>query len=652
MAESLRQRRLSIYRLIEKQRKDLKEAGKHLIWASHESSDYSPDGESICCYDVVLIFPPRGFPITEQLSNLLHDQLPQLVIHKQSFGSQERQAFFMSADPECMRETAVSMGMMRDTSLTTGESKELTSQQRQTIIKHYLESIRFSARSMKHWMPGMRFQEGEVVLSKLMRVRLIESFFPLHSRPDLRNLQSQWVNSFCSRQPLDAIQSYFGLKIAMYFAFLGHYTGWLVFPSLLGIGLHFSVSFVPPLTYDLLTLLFTISISIWSGFYVESLRKQCKTLADKWSVQEEVASLSSYRIRCDFQGQVSYDEAENVLRIEYPEWRRKVMQYLVTLPVMIASLVALFYIMLSLLKFATYWDTVLILDSGYPVWTSWIPNIIFGLVINVLNSIYFQVAVSLNERENHAYELVHENQLISKLVVFQFVNSFLSLFYLAFYVGDMVKLQEQLIALLITRQVTGNLGESVYPVIEKAILISPKLKRRRPKSDSSPKVSKKTASVDAAELESMLNTYDSTYEDYLEMFIQFGYVVLFACVFPIGALCAFLNNIIEIRSDAFKLCVTCRRPFAGERVKDIGHWLQAINALVYLSILVNCALLVKFGVIKRLSQDYLSDTEVLLVGIVIEHILITLKLLIEKQKDLPFISINRQEILSQMSASK
>jgi anoctamin-8 len=585
-----------------------------------------------------MIFPPKGFTIAEQLSILLQDMLPQLIIQKKSLMGQEKLGFFITADEDSLTQTAIGMGMAKS-------GDQLTSQQRQTIIKHYLESIRYKSSTMRHSIPSVRFCEGEAVLSKLIKLKLIDCMFPLHSRRCLRELQSNWVSSFWSRQPLDAITSYFGLKIAMYFSFLGHYTTWVSFPAFLGIALHFSYYFVSGLIYDLMTLVFTIVITIWSAFYVESLRKSCKILADKWSAQDDVASLSSLRIRSEFRGQVSYDEAECVTRIDYPEWKRILFQYLVTLPVMIASLIGLFYIMLSLLKFSTYWDKVVIPEKGYPAWTSWIPNIIFALVINILDSVYFRLAVRLNDGENHAYELVHENQLVSKLVVFQFVNSFLSLFYLAFIAGDMAKLQEQLIALLITRQVTGNLGETVLPVIQKALLISPKLSS----SNKSNTKTKDDPGIHAAEVESLLNHYDSTYEDYLEMFIQFGYVVLFASAFPIGALCAFLNNVIEIRSDAFKLCVTCRRPFAGERVKDIGHWLQAINALVYLSILVNCALLVKSGVIKRISQDYLSETEVLLVGIMIEHMLIAAKLLIEKQKDLPFLSVNRQEIMEQMN---
>ena len=55
------------------------------------------------------------------------------------------------------------------------------------------------------------------------------------------------------------------------------------------------------------------------------------------------------------------------------------------------------------------------------------------------------------------------------------------------------------------------------------------------------------------------------------MCMQFGYVTLFSSAFPLAALCALLNNVIEIRSDAFKLCYTHQRPF-GARVEDIGIW--------------------------------------------------------------------------------
>lgn len=65
--------------------------------------------------------------------------------------------------------------------------------------------------------------------------------------------------------------------------------------------------------------------------------------------------------------------------------------------------------------------------------------------------------------------------------------------------------------------------------------------------------------------------YDGTFADHLEMFIQLGYVVLFSSAFPLAALCALINNLVEMRSDAFKLCYIFQRPF-GQRVPNIGTW--------------------------------------------------------------------------------
>lgn len=70
---------------------------------------------------------------------------------------------------------------------------------------------------------------------------------------------------------------------------------------------------------------------------------------------------------------------------------------------------------------------------------------------------------------------------------------------------------------------------------------------------------------------SILPLSQDTFQDYQEMFVQFGYVVLFSSAFPLAAMCALINNIIEIRSDAFKLCTGLQRPF-GIRVESIGQW--------------------------------------------------------------------------------
>lgn len=77
--------------------------------------------------------------------------------------------------------------------------------------------------------------------------------------------------------------------------------------------------------------------------------------------------------------------------------------------------------------------------------------------------------------------------------------------------------------------------------------------------------------VKAATKEGNMESYEGTFDDYLEMFVQFGYVVLFSSVYPMAAFWAVFNNVLEIRADAFKLCMVYQRPM-GKKVKDIGAW--------------------------------------------------------------------------------
>ena len=51
--------------------------------------------------------------------------------------------------------------------------------------------------------------------------------------------------------------------------------------------------------------------------------------------------------------------------------------------------------------------------------------------------------------------------------------------------------------------------------------------------------------------------------------IQFGFITIFVAAFPLAPLFAWLNNIVEIRLDAFKFVSVLQRPIA-ERAQDIG----------------------------------------------------------------------------------
>lgn len=83
------------------------------------------------------------------------------------------------------------------------------------------------------------------------------------------------------------------------------------------------------------------------------------------------------------------------------------------------------------------------------------------------------------------------------------------------------------------------------------------------------------------------------FADYSEMVTQFGYVALWSTIWPLAPAMSFLNNLLELRSDAYKITVHQRRPVPS-RTDTIGPWLEALAFLSWAGALTNAALVYLF----------------------------------------------------------
>ena len=81
--------------------------------------------------------------------------------------------------------------------------------------------------------------------------------------------------------------------------------------------------------------------------------------------------------------------------------------------------------------------------------------------------------------------------------------------------------------------------------------------------------------------------------------VQYGLLTLFVASFPLAPLFALLNNMVEIRVDAYKQLTQFRRPVA-QRVSDIGVWMEILKALTYIAIVTNVINPVVFNFSHRL----------------------------------------------------
>lgn len=82
---------------------------------------------------------------------------------------------------------------------------------------------------------------------------------------------------------------------------------------------------------------------------------------------------------------------------------------------------------------------------------------------------------------------------------------------------------------------------------------------------------------------------DGTMNDYMELMIQFGFLVLFGLAFPGAYIMAFFMNISEIQVDKYKVCLFSQRSIP-KNARSIGSWFLILDALSFLGIFFNAGL--------------------------------------------------------------
>ena len=77
-------------------------------------------------------------------------------------------------------------------------------------------------------------------------------------------------------------------------------------------------------------------------------------------------------------------------------------------------------------------------------------------------------------------------------------------------------------------------------------------------------------------------------------FTQFGYLALFAPACSLAPLLAFINNVTEIRTDAWAVCNLSQRP-AWKPADSIGAWATVLKVLAMVAVVVNSTMVFFVG---------------------------------------------------------
>ena len=458
----------------------------------------------------------------------------------------------------------------------------------------------------------------------LQESNLIDIISPLHIPHIRRRLLNETLNPM-NPVPILSLRNYYGEEVTYYFAWMCHFTSWLIFPGLLGLATYIGRMLLGD-TVDTcrLTPFYGLTMFPCAVLFLRLWdREECR-LAYEWGTFSMTGyEKKHFNARPGFYGETRISPVTRTVEIYYSPMNRG-LKYVASALVTLVLLSGAFLVMILSLNLQGYvhprddrerWAS----DHDHPFyypflaklaeegdifdaasyWRCYIPVTLHVCVVMMMNMAYRQVAEKLTEWENHETMLSHENSLILKRFLFEAFDAYIVLFYLAFYEKDMRKLRGELVSLFNVDTFRRLFIECVLPML---------LKRLQKKSmDQSDAVKKKTdkgndASYAHLAQQARRDPYEE-FDDYLEMMIQLGYVTLFASAYPLAAFVAILANFVEIRTDILKLSKVSLRP-RSRRTDTIGIWKLLMSSIIWLSALTNCLI---FGFSSKQLYQWLPD---------------------------------------------
>ncbi|KAG0018909.1 hypothetical protein BGZ81_010031, partial [Podila clonocystis] len=443
----------------------------------------------------------------------------------------------------------------------------------------------------------------------------VESILPLHDKAFNKSWLKSWSTKWIvDHNDLTVVRDHFGEKVAYYFEFLQFYFQWLAFPTGLGILVHYLGS---PFS-----IFYGICVILWSVIFTESWKRREQELALWWGVRN--VSKTEMR-RPSFKGDtVAVDPVTGEMTpffSPYKRWTRK----LAGLPVILGGALALAAVITTVFGIEVFFT--IYYDGYMKEVLIYVPMILYSLAIPNVAAICKSVSKQLTEYENYETRGSHEYHLMQKVFIFNALTSYMSILLTAYiYIPfgpqmittfqsyglpfakatiDTHMLQNRLRAFMITTQAISFATETVVPWLTRRAMVGAakvqKKMHRESSSDEEDHAKEGAVGQDSIEAQKFLKRvekqvalpeYDVN-EDYAEMVLQFGYVSLFSVIWPLTGLCAFLNNWVELRSDAAKISYNARRPIPS-RTDTIGPWIENLHTISWFSSLTNASILYLF----------------------------------------------------------
>jgi hypothetical protein len=444
-------------------------------------------------------------------------------------------------------------------------------------------------------------------MSSLTNLNLLLQHYPVHRNKQLENLKTNWASlgRLLKRQDLEKISEYFGEKVGFYFALLEFYIIWLTVPALLGL-----ISYIIYMTTsgstnddsssmtigELSIFVFSMFMCFYSTLFDQMWIREEFVYSWKWGMWKQHLEEPQ---RQEFQGEIGIDDLTGRVKKLKDSAEQNFVKRMFSY-----AAVAMFVCLVIAVIVGIFLYRATVKNTS---WGPAVCAIINAVQIKVFNLLYSIVARKLNNWENYETNSAYFDALSIKLYLFQFVNSYASLFYIAFAKGTvegcenndcMSELSTQLTFIFLTN-IALNALELGLPYLHSKFLDYMELRKL---ADLQARGEYVRLFMYSAEAQAKMINYDTPLEDFMEVVIQYGYVVMFCSSFAISPILALIITVLEVRIDAWKLCYLTQRPYP-EIASSIGVWYDILVTISYFGAITNAAIVVFTADVFDLSDD-------------------------------------------------
>ena len=409
---------------------------------------------------------------------------------------------------------------------------------------------------------------------------------------DVRKIYNPFNYKQCNKT-INTIRNYYGESVSYYFLWLDYYTRCLIFPSILGAFIflsYFLWNKIPLISifsnsvqmdyYDFLLLLNCILLTLWLTLFIKTWIQKEKIYNYIWGISE---SQKEIKINEEFvpnsRQKLIFGFSVPVEKEQYHSFKMLV-SYIVLLA-MIILVISFIYSLFSLkarLVNGNIWH-------DYKI--SFYIACINGAQIKIMNYIYYYIAEYLNNWENHFSLSSKNNSFAKKLILFDFVNSYSSIFYIAF----VKPYHEGCINNNCRKEIETQMYSIflVYICVFFGELIYLYMIYYYQKEKVGALITEEKIEVQGLEHQMMISPLDTLNIEYNDIINQFGFACLFSIAAPLTPLIIFILSLVCRLVNYYKF-INLRRVEILDESKGIAFYKTIIKIFLFIGVLVNVSI--------------------------------------------------------------